>query len=82
MKQIMGIFRRKEMKRERKSAIIELLRLVANDCQYIFDLLGFTDIGIWNLTRRFLFPVCKLIYDELWYLLDVTGSIDLGQDDR
>lgn len=29
MKQIMGIFRRKEIKRERKSAIIELLRFVA-----------------------------------------------------
>ena len=56
MKQIMGIFRRKEMKRERKSAIIELLRLVANDCQYIFDRLGFTDIGILEFDSQISVP--------------------------
>lgn len=56
MKQIMGIFRRKEMKRERKSVIIELLRLVANDCQYTFDRLGFTDIGILEFDSQISVP--------------------------
>lgn len=59
MKQIMGIFRRKEMKRERKSAIIELLRLVANDCNIysdIFDRFGFTDIGILEFDSQISVP--------------------------
>lgn len=73
----MGILRRKEMKRERKSAIIELLRLWPLS---IFDRLGLTGIGILKFDSQISVPCVKTYIRP--YLLDVIGSIYLGQDDR
>ena len=51
---------------ERKSALIDLLRLWPMS---IYDRLGLTDIGIFvTVFSRFLFPACILIYDQLLFI--------------